>query len=552
MTATDRMRRDGTPRQDRPLRWSGRVARALATVALLMVAACSGTDEQPPKPQGLEFPKGFTFGTAIAGFQGDMGCPTEPAATCEDRNSDWYQWVTSKEINQNKGLYASGDPVSYGPGHWELYASDFALAKKDLAIKGWRMSIEWSRVFPTSTVGVEGYDALKKIADPKALERYHKMFQELRKQGIEPMVTLNHYTLPLWIHDGVACHKDLNACTKKGWLDSKTIVAEIAKYSGFVAQEFGAEVDYWMTLNEPFAVVLPGYLLPTQARVNPPGQSMKLEEGRKVLIAMIEAHARMYDALKKHDTKDADGDGKTTYIGIAYSVAPVFPKDPKNDLDVQGAKNTSYLLNEVFFEAIVNGKLDEGLDGKKKDRPDLARLDFVGINYYEKVVVEGTAGPPIPKLSPLLTINPATLAHEADHPKGIYDAMMLAKKYGKPIIITENGFADDNPADKRQQMLVRHLFWLHKAIADGAKVEGYLFWSFVDNYEWNHGFNMRFGLFGIDPKDPTKKRTARPVASTFKAIAEKGFLSKELLEKYLNAEEKALLAKMLPEVTGQN
>jgi beta-galactosidase len=500
-----------------------------------LAAGCSSEQTE------LSFPDGFLFGTAVAGFQGDMGCPTEAADSCEDRSSDWYQWVTSSEIINEKGMHQSAEPPSDGPGHWELYAQDYALVRDKLGANAFRLSIEWSRIFPGSTVGVSGHEALKKVASAAALKRYHQMFAELKRLGIRPLVTLNHYTLPLWIHDGVACHKDLSTCTKRGWLDAKLILAEIAKYAAFVAREFGGEVDYWITLNEPFAVVLPGYLMPSDVRVNPPGLTLRTKEARAVLVTMIEAHARMYDALQGADKLDADGDGAATRIGIAYSVAPTAPRDPADPLDVSGAQDLSYLLNEVFFEAICAGKLDRGLNRKPEARPDLARLDFIGINYYETVTVDGVATAPFPSLSPLFTVNPFTLTHTANAPRGIYDSLKLLQKYNKPVIITENGNVDPSDDGSTSTYLVRHLFWLQRAMDEGIEVEGYLYWSFVDNYEWNHGFGMRFGLFGIDTKDPQKKRVPRRGVATFREIATRGRLSRELLEANLTAEERQLL-----------
>lgn len=509
------------------------------------------------QPAGLSFPKGFFFGTSIAGFQGDMGCPTLSAEQCEDRNSDWYQWTQSKELQETGGKdeitgrrysLASKAPLSESSGQWELYASDYALMKKELGVTAYRMSIEWSRIFPRSTEKVEGFEQLKALADPKALAQYHKMFQALRKQGIEPYVTLNHYTLPVWIHDGVACYKNLKTCKNKGWVDQKRIVREIAKYAGFVAKEFGAEVDMWITLNEPFAVVLPGYLLQTPDRINPPAVSLQFGAAKTVLHAMIEAHARMYDAIKKNDTVDANRDGKSTWIGIAYSFSPVYPLDANRERDRTAAQKMSYLINEVFMEAIVHGKLDVQLDGNQTDRPDLKRLDWLGVNYYMKVTVRGLGSPPLKALSPMFLADPFKLHYAPQHPKGMYDVLQLVKKYKKPIVITENGHdmpsqgrkADDS---KMPHYIVRHLFWLHQAMQEGADVRGYLYWSFVDNFEWNHGFDLRFGLFAFDPKDKMKKRIPRSGVKTYRSIIEQHAISPEQIELYLTDAEKKRIQK---------
>lgn len=509
--------------------------------------------------QALAFPKNFVWGVSIAGFQGEMGCPTLPPEQCEDRNSDWYQWVTTQEIIDKKQKtaenvefpLAGGDPVSWGPGQWELFEQDVDRAQKDLGIKAFRLGLEWSRIFPKSTVGIEGHDALKQIANMPALERYRQMLQALRKRGIEPFVTLNHYTLPLWIHDGVACHKDLEKCQQKGWVEPRKLILELAKFSGFVAKELGGEVDYWLTINEPFAVILPGYLMQVPDRINPPALGIKFAEAKTVMMGMIEAHARMYDAVKANDDKDANGDGHKALIGIPYSFSPIYPKNPAEPLDVEGAKNLSYLLNEVFMNAINHGKLDVELDGVTVDRPDLNRCDFIGVNYYEKAEVIGTKGSMLPPLSALFTVDPFNLKNIGFYPKGMYDLLMLVKKYNKPIIITENGYkmvvaakaADGAKADdsRMNEFMLRHLFWLHKAIQDGADVRAYLFWSLVDNYEWNHGFNWRFGLYGFDPKDKTKQRVPRAGVAAFRKVIEANGLPLDLLTPLLPEDEKKQL-----------
>ena len=170
--------------------------------------AQSGNASSSPLP--------FAFGTAIAGFQVDMGCPTLPAAQCEDANSDWYQYITTDRLVKNWLLFESGNPPSAGPGFYELYKDDIARAggsgAGQLGSKVLRLSIEWSRIFPTSTVGVTGFADLHAHADQAALAFYHAVFAELRGRGMRPSVTINHYTLPLWIHDGNLCNQDFNSC----------------------------------------------------------------------------------------------------------------------------------------------------------------------------------------------------------------------------------------------------------------------------------------------------------------------------------------------------
>jgi beta-glucosidase/6-phospho-beta-glucosidase/beta-galactosidase len=391
------------------------------------------------------------------------------------------------------------------------------------------MSIEWSRVFPAATDAMEGYDALKAAASKPAIDHYHAVFAALKARGIKPLVTLNHYTLPTWIHDGVGCHKNIAGCSPRGWLDKDRTVKEIAKYAGFVAQEFGGEVDVWATLNEPFAVVLPGYLQPNADRSNPPAVLLKVEETKAVMVALVEAHARMYDAVKAADKVDADGDGSPSEVGLVYAMAPIAPLDPEDNLDKKAAENVFYLYNLAYLNAVVKGDLDAELDGTSVHRADLEdRMDYLGINYYFLVRVVGTGMPFIPELSPLTTFDPFKIQTGELYPKGIYEMAMLVKEMGLPARITENGMPIQADDDVPSRFLVQHLTWVKRAIRDGADIRGYYFWSLLDNYEWNHGMDLRFGLYAVEKDDPLKLRTARDVASVYGEIAKGRAISAKL------------------------
>lgn len=470
---------------------------------------------------GLNFPNNFLIGTATAGFQVDMGCPGLSSEECDDTGSDWYAFVTDPITMESLTTYLSGDPISDSPGHWELYEEDLDLVANTLGNNAYRFSMEWSRIFPTATDDAEGYDDLKALADPAAVAQYHAMLDAMAERGITPMVTLNHYTLPLWIHDAVGCHQNIKECSPKGWVDRERTVQESAKYAGFLAKEFGGKVDLWATLNEPLAVVLPGYVLPQEDRTNPPAVVLALDEARIVLRALVEAHARMYDAVHAEDEVDALGDGEAAQVGLVYNLAAVHPTDPENPLDTAGQKNLIYLYNELFLDAVIRGELDDNLDGVTEFRPDLeGRMDYLGINYYTRLRVIGTETSSLPDLSPLLTIDPFALNTWDTYPKGLYEVTMWAwERYKLPIYITENGSPIEGDGEDIPRILVEHLTWLARALRDGADVRGYFFWSLIDNYEWNHGLSLRFGLFGLEQGDVTKKRIPRAAVETFSEIS---------------------------------
>jgi beta-galactosidase len=495
------------------------------------------------------FPKTFLFGTAIAGFQVDMGCPTLAASACEDRASDWYQWITTKRITDNSLLFMSKDPPSAGPGFYELYEKDLDNAAgkgpAQLGNNALRLSIEWSRIFPKPTFGTSGQAALKAVASAEGVAFYHRVFAAMRARGLAPFVTVNHYSLPLWIHDGNRCNEDLDACIaegKGGWADPNRarIVNELMKYAGFLAEEYGGEVDRWASLNEPFsAVVVPGYLASTPMRSNPPGRTaawMSIKGAKTAAAAMIEAHARIYDAIKTFDRKDADGDGTSAEVGMVYPYADILEYGT-NTNDYRVAQDARYFFEDMFMDGACEGRLDEGWDqgpGKAPVRADLAnRCDFVGVNYYFRFTAKpgGMLGTVTSTLvSPYLTFD--LLAPFDANPKGLYAALKRASKYGKPLYVTETGTTqDDEP--RGAAWIVETMSQVKSALKDGYDVRGYFAWSLMDNYEWNLGAGTRMGLYQVHPQ--TKARAMRDAGEAFAAISKARDVPDALVQSYAGA-----------------
>ena len=494
-------------------------------LAALALAGCS---------EDFTFPKTFVFGSAIAGFQAEMGCPTVAGAQCEDRNSDWYTWITRPELLADSSTHLEGDPPSAGPGFFELYAQDLDRAANELHHNGFRLSIEWSRLFPTATDGIEGHDALKAAASQPALAYYHALFDGLKQRGLQPFVTLNHYSLPSWIHDAYACHTNIATCTNRGWLDQTRVETEMAKYAGFCAAEFGDRVDRWASLNEPFtAVVLAGFLAPTDQRTNPPGVSLKIPEAKTAYKSMIEAHAKVYDAVKMNDTVDADGDGVPAKIGIVYNLQAVAANDPKSDTDVRGMQHLQYLEDQMFLDGVAKGSFDQNWDGNAVQRDDLAhRMDFIGINYYAKTIAEGTDSSVYPQISPLLDFDFISLGYDYDYPQGIKEVLQFAQRYGVPLVISETGAAQSDDADGPSRWAVRTLAWVKRAMNAGVNVEGYFYWTLTDNYEWNHGMSIHMGIYGVDKSDPSKTRQHRNLVDVYARIAQEHKIPDDLLAKF--------------------
>ncbi|MBX3227030.1 MAG: glycoside hydrolase family 1 protein [Labilithrix sp.] len=501
------------------------------------LAACSGAGEDVASDESMAtasaFPKDFKFGAAIAGFQVDMGCPNVPAAECEDRSSDWYQWITTPRIVHNPILFMSKDPPSSGPGFFETYEEDLDRAANELGSNSVRLSIEWSRIFPQATWGITDHAELRAIASPAGLAFYHSLFRAMKARGLEPFVTVNHYSLPLWVHDGNMCNQSLDDCIrakKAGWADPdrSRITNEIAKYAGFVAHEFGSEVDRWATLNEPFsAVVLPGYLIATPMRSNPPGLSAfwaRLDGAKTAAAAMIEAHAKMYDAIKANDPGSE--------VGIVYAFSDIVPNTASAE-DKRAAEHAQYVFHDMFMDGVVNGRLDEEWNagpGKAPVRADIAgRVDFIGVNYYFRFRAKpGWFGWLTGGISPYMDFDP--LAGFDGDPKGLEATLRrVYERYKLPLYVSETGADMANPQAGAAWM-VQTMGQVKSAIASGIDVRGFYAWTLMDNYEWNHGMQMRMGLYAVDPR--TKARTQRPAAAALGEMSRARDVPAALEQKY--------------------
>jgi beta-galactosidase len=502
---------------------------ALALVLLLLFAASASA---------RDFPKRFQWGVATAGFQVEMGRGHDV-----DRGSDWWTWARDPK-NVQKGV-VSGDLPENGPGFFAKYRRDVDLAAHDLHLKAFRLGIEWSRIFPHSTRKAHGLKELDKLANQHALARYRAILERIRADGMTPWVTLHHYVLPRWTHHAIAARDAFakvgpndpppKGFGPRGWLDRST-VTEFRKYAAYLAWKLGDLVDDWMTINEPIVQVASGYVnIPGVAAGYPPG-AQSFTGARAALLHLIDANAAAYDAVKAHD--------RHARVGIVQNMVAFTPADPSSAKDVAGTKHADYVFNRLFLDAAVKGYRDLNVDGHiapKERHPKLAgRADFIGVNYYFRGRVTGLGSPLTPAI-PVLDFIPATTyrspaAPDApkcpttcskDHGSEIYPAgfrhvLREAGRYGRPVVVTENGIGTSDDSQRRAY-LRSHLKVLRDTMRAGdAHVLGYFHWSLTDNFEWNLGYGQHFGLYGFDSK--TLKRSARKSARLYGKVAKSGRL----------------------------
>ncbi len=418
------------------------------------------------------FPDGFLFGAATSATQIEGHCST----------SDWAAFA------RQPGRIKLGDRPDIACDSWHRWREDVALLR-DLGLGSYRLSIEWARIEPREAA-----------LDHAALDTYRKLLGTLREAGIEPMVTLHHFTLPQWL-------------AERGGLLAEEFVASFAQFARTAIEALGDLCSLWVTINEPNVLAAHAYML----GVWPPAQKSPLAALR-CCYRLLEAHVAAYRELK-----EAGGDGAR--VGIAHHLRVVQPARPGSRRDRAAAVAFGTVFNDAFAAAVCEGSMYGGLDrlmnGARGFRVAESRgtQDFFGINYYSRDVVRLSArhaGEMFVARGVPRGAEVSDLGWEV-YPEGL--GMVVrewARRSGLPVYVTENGIADASDA-ARGSFLVRHLAELARAIEGGVDVRGYYHWSLLDNFEWAEGFTPRFGLFAVDYD--TRKRTARPSARLYAQIA---------------------------------
>jgi len=404
----------------------------------------------------LVFPNKFLWGASTSSHQVEGNTINQ-----------WSEWELSE--SRVRDLERHGHIKRYGLenyvsgkacDHYNKFENDFKLAKK-LGHNVHRLSIEWSRIEPE-----------KGVFDKKEIQHYKHVVKTLKKLGIEPFVTLWHWTLPLWLaYEG-------------GW-ESKKTPEYFARFAEKMVSELDKNVQFWITLNEPLIYSSISYLLGRW-----PPQRRSVFSFLKVTQNLIIGHIKAYKRIKIGFPK--------TKIGIAKH--NTYFEAGSGQLNMLIKKIADKLWNFYFLNRIKNNQ------------------DFIGLNYYfHNKIHYGFNKNENKKTS--------DIGWEL-YPQGIYYCLKDLEKYGKPIYITENGLADEKDSN-RPWFLKEILKNTHKAIEEGVDVRGYLYWSLMDNFEWADGFLPRFGLVAIDYK--TQKRTPRESAKFYKEIIKQNGIDKKMI-----------------------
>jgi beta-glucosidase len=419
------------------------------------------------------FPPGFFWGAATSAHQVEGG----------NELNDWSRFERAP------GAIRGGDVSGAACRHWERFDEDFARAA-GYGHTMHRLSLEWSRIEPAPG-----------RVDAAAVAHYHEVLASLARHRLVPLVTLHHFTLPLWVADA------------GGW-ESPGTLDRFESFVRFCAREFGGEVDWWCTINEPEVLAFHAYA----EGAWPPARRDE-RAALQVLARLLEAHGRAAAALRAEDRSDADGDGHATRVGFAKNLVHFVPDRPWFPLDAIRCAVEDRVYNAAVLSAPVDGTIALSIPGAGAVRrrvPGLAgSLDWIGVNHYTRWRVRALARQPhVARRGAPLT----DLGWEV-WPEGLaLAARRAARATGVPVLVTEHGFADAADAF-RPRALVESLLALGAEIARGTPVLGYLHWSLMDNFEWAEGYAGRFGLEAVDFADPARPRTPRASAHLFARIA---------------------------------
>lgn len=415
--------------------------------------------DKPP----IEFPKRFLWGASTSAHQVEGGTHNQwtvwelenakaLAHKAEYQYHDLPIWDEIKDQAKDPDNYVSGSVVD----HYNRYEEDFQIIKQ-LNMNAFRFSIEWSRVEPE-----EG------VWNAEAIEHYRTYTKRLRELDIEPLVTLFHFTLPVWF-------------AEKGGFEKRRNVKYFVRFAEKIISELGNDVRIITTLNEPI-----GYAIESYWRHDwPPTRSRDMFMVLRVLNNLAAAHNRTAKMLHKMNRRYK--------VTISHLIMYFYPGDTAWLSNVS-AHVAQFFQDDYFLRKIIKN------------------CDFLGVNYYFSsrflgYRVHNPEG--VPRSDVGWDLYPSHLQYVLEY---------LDRKYKLPLIVTESGLADRDDS-RRRWLISQHIIAMQKAMAHGVKLHGYLHWSLLDNFEWAWGKWPDYGLVQVDYK--TKKRTIRPSALWYGKVIKK-------------------------------
>ncbi len=420
------------------------------------------------------FPEGFLWGVATSALQIE-------GAVAEDGRGEsiWERFAAAP------GRIDDGSTPAVACDHYHRWKEDVALMR-GLGLGAYRFSIAWPRVIPAGRGAVNA----------AGLDFYDRLVDELLGAGIRPFVTLYHWDLPQALQDS------------GGWGARATVDAFVA-YAEVVAARLGDRVPHWTTHNEPWCIAHLGHESGQQA----PGHRDPAEALRAAHHVLL-SHGRAVEALRRHTKGE---------VGIVLNLSPAWPATPRA-ADVEAARRFDGAFNRWYLDPIFRGQYPRTAIADRVRRGHLADgtlsfveagdmqviaapLDFLGVNYYSRTVLKaGPDGEPV--ATQVVPDHALTDMKWEVYPRGLYDLLLRVSRDYQParIYVTENGAAYGDGPDaaeqiddrRRVEFLHGHILAARKALAAGVPLHGYFVWSLLDNFEWAHGYDRRFGLYWVD------------------------------------------------------
>ena len=408
-----------------------------------------------------------------------LGCATAAHQVEGGIDNDWSRWVA----DHPEAISGGGDAV-IAIDHYNRYREDLEQLGA-MHHNAHRFSVEWARVEPEPGT-----------FDQQALAHYADVVRTCRRNRMEPVVTLQHFTLPVWLSEA-------------GGFAATDAPIRFARYAAACVEALGDMVTWWVTINEPTVVAVLGHL----EGLWPPG-----ERSLRRTLAALRGLLRMHAAAAQAITTISNHHGRRAQVSIAHHERRLVPRNPASPVDRAVAKVPDFLFNRWFLRSCIEGRV-LGPVGHGEVVPGLAgSLTYLGLNHYTSEAVSLDLGAPGMLFArheavPGLPLSSAGWAIDAGAlRRALTD---LSEECGLPILITENGVADDHD-ELRPSYLRDHLNAVADAIDAGIDVRGYLYWTAWDNFEWAEGYTKRFGLFSVDRE--TQERMAKPSAALFAEI----------------------------------
>ena len=441
-----------------------------------------------------QFPEKFVWGVATSAFQ------IEGASQQDGKGpSIWDRFC------REQGAIADQSNGDIACDHYHRLAQDLDLIA-DLGVDAYRFSVSWPRVRPTGSGEW----------NTKGLDFYERLVDGLIKRGIKPYLTLNHWDLPQGLQE------------KGGWAQRDT-VHRFVEYALGMDERLGDRVATITTHNEPWVMATLGH----ETGIFAPGvkdRAIAMQASHHLLLS----HGMALQALRANGCKSR--------LGIVLNLSPVYPATDE-PADIAKARLEDGRLLRWYMDPLLHAHYPEdvveflGADAPRIDDGDLkiiaTRMDFLGVNYYSRSVVSGSG-----EWDKQSSGRECTDMGWEIYPEGLTDLLIrLNRDYDvPPLYVTENGGAfKDSLVDgrikdtNRTEFIARHIEAVALAMQQGVRMEGYMVWSLLDNFEWASGYEKRFGIVHVDYA--SQRRTLKDSAVWYRDFVSRQKSSRQQREK---------------------